>query len=694
MACYAANGQSTQNALHFDGSNDYVQTTFTGVTGTANRTFEAWVYITSTPSGNSCILDYGTNSVGNRNTFFINSNRALGYISGGTNANITSSTNVVPLNTWTHVAFVLDNGTGYLYVDGVQRGTGNLSTVNTATPATNFRIGERIPGGSIPFDGIIDEVRVWNVAKTATQLVALKDDELCPSQAGLVAYYRCNEGLANGSNSTVTTLVDNSTSSNNGTLNNFGLSGSTSNWVAGASLTSAPDSDSTFAVEACGSYSSPGGQFITSSQTLTETITNSFGCDSAITIDVTIKQISFTRDTIEACDSFRSVQGTLYTSTNIFTETFTNDAGCDSIVQTFLTVGNSTRDTLDIATCYSYTSPNGTTWNTSGTYTESLISKEGCDSILVINLTISDSSTSVIYDTACVLYTSAASQTYYTSGTYREKLVNSAGCDSIVTLHLVINSTTDSTITTTACDSFSSESGANTWFSSGRYSELFSDRNTCDSTVLYVLTINQSSSSSISYNECAPITSPGGTLLTTSGIYTDVLTNTQGCDSTITLDVTITDNMPVASKNGDTLEVNLLGLSYQWVDCENMNRPIPLAMSHQFVPTKSGEYAVVVSQNNCKDTSNCVLYPRTARTNTIATLNYRLTPNPAQDYFQISTESRPYHYIVRSTSGEIAKMGEANSTERIRTTDLANGVYTVEVKTDQGIATLRLVIFH
>ena len=118
--------QTNQNALDFDGSNDYVQTTFGGVAGTANRTFEAWVYITSAPSGNSCILDYGANAVGSRNTFFVNTNRAIGYISGGTNANITSSTNAVPLNTWTHVAFVLDNGTGYLYVNGQQKGTGNL----------------------------------------------------------------------------------------------------------------------------------------------------------------------------------------------------------------------------------------------------------------------------------------------------------------------------------------------------------------------------------------------------------------------------------------------------------------------------------------------------------------------------------------------------------------------------------------
>ena len=41
---------SAQNALDFDGNNDFVQTNYTGVLGSLNRTFEAWVFINS-----SCI---------------------------------------------------------------------------------------------------------------------------------------------------------------------------------------------------------------------------------------------------------------------------------------------------------------------------------------------------------------------------------------------------------------------------------------------------------------------------------------------------------------------------------------------------------------------------------------------------------------------------------------------------------------
>ncbi|MBF4985819.1 hypothetical protein FNJ87_16300, partial [Nonlabens mediterrranea] len=87
----------TQNGLNFDSNDDYVQTSFTGVTGSTNRTFEAWIYLsTSAPSTNLAILDYGLNAVGSRNTFMVNANRGLSFISGGTNANISSTAGIIP----------------------------------------------------------------------------------------------------------------------------------------------------------------------------------------------------------------------------------------------------------------------------------------------------------------------------------------------------------------------------------------------------------------------------------------------------------------------------------------------------------------------------------------------------------------------------------------------------------------------
>ncbi|MCF1192369.1 T9SS type A sorting domain-containing protein [Mangrovimonas sp. AS39] len=223
-----------QTSLSFDGSNDYIQTPFTGVLGDNDRTFEAWIYVSSSaPSSNLAILDYGHNDVGDRNTFVVGGDRSLKYISGGTNANITTAANVIPTATWTHVAFVLDNSIGYLYVNGAQEGTGSLSTVNTTSGFGNLRIGQRVTGGSIPFNGLIDDVRVWNVARTDTEIQSAMYVEMCANTLNLVANYQLNEGTAGSDNTGITAVID-LVEGNDGVLNNFALTGTTSNYVEGA----------------------------------------------------------------------------------------------------------------------------------------------------------------------------------------------------------------------------------------------------------------------------------------------------------------------------------------------------------------------------------------------------------------------------------------------------------------------------
>ncbi|MDP5170047.1 MAG: LamG domain-containing protein [Bacteroidia bacterium] len=225
-----------QNALNFDGTNDFVQTTYSGVLGSADRTFEAWINVAPGSAANNAILDYGLNAVGSRNTFLINPNNQVAFISGGTNANISSSINAIIPGQWTHVAFVLNSGTGFFYVNGVQVGTGSLTSVNTPGGNATLRIGQRVSGGSIPFEGEIDEVRIWNYARTAAEIMNDMNAEFCAPQTGLMAYYQFNEGVAGGTNTGVTTAPDFSGNGNNGTLTNFSLSGASSNWVSGVTI--------------------------------------------------------------------------------------------------------------------------------------------------------------------------------------------------------------------------------------------------------------------------------------------------------------------------------------------------------------------------------------------------------------------------------------------------------------------------
>ena len=200
-------------ALEFDGVDEYVQTSYAGVFGTDPRTIKAWIYLDASPAGNLCIGDYGWNTAGSRNTFMVNGSGYLAYLSGGSNGGVTATVSTVPIGQWVHVAFVYDGTTGYLYQNGEQVGTGSLTGVSTPIGGSDFRIGQRISGGSIPFKGMIDEVSVWNVALSQQEVI----DNACvgnPSQhSNLVAYYKFNEG-------TGTLLID-QVGGNHGTLLNM-----------------------------------------------------------------------------------------------------------------------------------------------------------------------------------------------------------------------------------------------------------------------------------------------------------------------------------------------------------------------------------------------------------------------------------------------------------------------------------------
>lgn len=135
-------------------------------------------------------------------------------------------------STWNHVALTYKTGSGMrVYVNGTLVGTNPISG-NLAVNNAPFQIGGETAVYGYKYGGKIDEVRMWNRALTPTEIMDGMICELTPPQTGLVAYYQFNEGVAGGSNPTVTTLPDLSGNGNNGALQNFALSGTSSNWIA------------------------------------------------------------------------------------------------------------------------------------------------------------------------------------------------------------------------------------------------------------------------------------------------------------------------------------------------------------------------------------------------------------------------------------------------------------------------------
>lgn len=133
---------------------------------------------------------------------------------------------------WHHIAATWDQSSKAmkLYLDGTLNASGTSSNSSNRTP-TSIVMG-KLAWSANNWGGTLDEVRIWNVARTGSQIASNKDKQINGAMPGLVASYHFNQGVASGNNTGVTTLLDDSGNNRNGTLYNFNLSTDFSNWVS------------------------------------------------------------------------------------------------------------------------------------------------------------------------------------------------------------------------------------------------------------------------------------------------------------------------------------------------------------------------------------------------------------------------------------------------------------------------------
>ncbi len=228
----------TKNALHFDGVDDIVNIKMGTNAIIAPFTVETW--IKPTTLGDVGIL--GTRSLAADNSFDIQltaDGGLHGDIGDGTNwlstsADVPGSSAKITTGNWHHIAYVVTTSGYTIYVNGIEKGRGTLSGTallyNNLTTLQLGAFGDLYEGFN--FNGCLDEVRIWNVARTATQIRDNMGLALA-AQTGLIARYHFNQAEANAENAGENQLIDGSGSGFSGTLKNLSLSGATSNWVNG-----------------------------------------------------------------------------------------------------------------------------------------------------------------------------------------------------------------------------------------------------------------------------------------------------------------------------------------------------------------------------------------------------------------------------------------------------------------------------
>lgn len=204
------------------------------------------------------------------------------------------------------------------------------------------------------------------------------------------------------------------------------------------------------------------------------------------------------------------------------------------------------------------------------------------------------------------------------------------------------------------------------------------------------------SSSSINHTACNSYYLNGQNY-NTSGTYTQVLTNAVGCDSIITLNLTINGLNSSVTQNGASLTANATNAVYQWINC-NGNTPISGATNQTFTPTTNGNYAVIVTGNNCSDTSACYAVTSLALAENSLQSQIQAFPNPTTGLLSIDLGAE-YASVAVKVSSVIGQelMCEKYAHSQLLSLEMPEeeGIYFVEISLQNGEkASVKVVVSH
>ncbi|GAB4532484.1 MAG: hypothetical protein Tsb0014_16970 [Pleurocapsa sp.] len=204
MTNYSANIFS--NALSFDGMDDSVSIPHQNNLdfGLNSFTVEAYVYKEPTTINDwrNIVAKKSTGGVAEGWVLrFNNDRKAAWFLADGTNRVDLASTTSLNDGQWYHLAGVVDrvHNEARLYVNGVLHDTQSLANLGSLSSGANANL---ILGSWMNeinpdlWEGKIDEVRIWNTARSQTQIQNNASQELTGNETGLTAYYNFNDGTA------------------------------------------------------------------------------------------------------------------------------------------------------------------------------------------------------------------------------------------------------------------------------------------------------------------------------------------------------------------------------------------------------------------------------------------------------------------------------------------------------------------
>lgn len=452
-----------------------------------------------------------------------------------------------------------------------------------------------------------------------------------------------------------------------------------------------------------------GNIYASNNNTATYLLTSSNGCDSLVTLNLTINNNSGI-DFQSACDSLFWIDGnTYYSNNNTATYTLTNSAGCDSIVTLNLTI-NQFSSAMDVSVaCDSLIWIDGITYYSSTnspifTITNSM----GCDSVVYLDLTILNSSTGIDVQFACDSLMWMDGITYYMSTNIPTwTLTNSQGCDSIVTLDLTIipslpiwtnsfsipsdasNCNGELSVSTTGNSDFilDIDAGLNTQTSGGYslisnlcpgvHSLFITDY--CGDTLntTFVIPVDSNYVYNNPYIDSMAIDSLGATISNCNIYYNSI--DTAYIDSIFATGNIVNVIWNIVNSNGSNFDTSTYILN-------NGSGVYALQLS-VFCPTKAiGDYFTVTEYVYIE-----IGYASIHETPIDEFDLFEIYPNPSSDYVHLKFEGSQGDLKIMDANGRIISNSRIFAGDVISLKELENGLYFLELTTYKGNKVRRLV---
>lgn len=273
---------------------------------------------------------------------------------------------------------------------------------------------------------------------------------------------------------------------------------------------------------------------------------------------------------------------------------------------------------------------------------------------------------------------------------YQEMFLSNNGLDSTITHTIVAVPPDTLSVLVNSCwnNLYTFPDGTNAiLFNDTLQTSVLTNSIGCDSIIHTEINVSMLDTSNVIENICIgeTYTFPDAS---TASIFSDTLqtstlTSSLGCDSLIQTQLYILNNVATVSNfAGGVLEANAGGSDYQWLNCSTGNL-IAGETSPQYQYQQNGEYAVIVTENSCTDTSSCI-YVNDVGLNDFFMANVEISPNPTTGVVQVNW-NRLFEHVTVNVYDALG--------QKIESEKLINQIsHSIELRGDPGVYFIELLV--